>query len=613
MAIATTKPIISTVTRLGSYSTSFLRRIFNSHHGTRHDKADSTGSLPIVDEKNTFLGIAEKSTPSSQLAGSGTISRPLGTLENFFKRLADAGASANREHAAFFTVLQVRFPSHITNADDYISRAWEVVGQRFPALRAEISPPDEADPQKQPRATVKPFSKRSFRDTFSVHPDCPNVDVLFAAPSPIRSTSTCYWLPVPGQIVLRTSHWRADGFGQVLLTDIFMSTLADILQRGVDAPLDSSPSQQTLDAPIAPGLEDLIRKYVKDSPSETTGADIDLLMDTYTDGGKSIAIPTRPGSDGAVASTCARTAIRMSADSSAELTRACRAQRVSVTSALNAAIIRATAQYPQDAEADAYVIFAPVDLRGPLIEAGAQECLQPAGVYVSGLPLRIGGVVAHLENGESVPAKSFSALADELSAFYSQDLLRYKRPGDTSGKTVSLLQVAEPYLERMTQLFDGFPAPGCPYPKTPVISSLGKMDALIKREYTGSSEDGASGLRVTDFWVGIENATPMITFHPYSWGDELTLSAAWNESFYSNEIVLDSLEKIMKELGEGLKMDRVSYRVATGEYFSPLMRFMSPIHGSASKFFRGLGFVTQQRSNDILTFYSACCDSSIQA
>ncbi|TGJ87741.1 hypothetical protein E0Z10_g1064 [Xylaria hypoxylon] len=555
MATTTKKPIMLTMTsRLRSRSSLFLRRLFNSQHSTHDNKVDSTVWLPTIDEKKTPFIVSEKSTPLSQLAGSGTVSRPLGTLENFFKRLADAGASANREHAAFFTVLQVRFPSHIVNAEDYVARAWEVVGERFPALRAELSPPDEADPKKQPRVTIRPFDKHSFRSTFSVHPNCSNVDELFAAPSPIRGTSTCYWLPGPGQIVLRTSHWRADGFGQVLLTDLFMSTLADIVQRGVDAPLDNSLVQQTLDVPITPGLEDLIRKYVKDPPSEA--AEADILMHTYTDGGKSIAIPTRPGSDGALAGPSARAAIRMSPESSAELTQACRTHGVSVTSALNAAIIRATARYPQDAEADSYVIFAPVDLRGPLIAAGSQECLQPVGVYVSGLPLRIGGVVEHLETGESVPGKSFDALADELSAFYSQDLMQYRRPGDTSGKTVSLLQIAEPYLERMTELFDGFPAPGCPYPKTPVISSLGKMDGLIKRDYTGDSKDGASGLRVTDFWVGIENMTPMITFHPWSWGDELTLSAAWNESFYSNEIAVDALEKIMKELGEGLKMDR---------------------------------------------------------
>ncbi|KAI3333403.1 hypothetical protein F4824DRAFT_513313 [Ustulina deusta] len=564
MATTTKKPIMSSMTsRLRLQPGLFFRRIFNLQHRTRDTKLDSTECLPIIDEKQTLPRVSEKSTPLSQLADSSIVSRPMGTLENFFQRLAEAGASANREHAAFFTVLQVRFPSQVVKPEDHIARAWEVVGRRFPALRSEISPPEDGDSQKRSRITIRPFDKHDFQSTFSVHPDCPNVDVLFAAPSPVESTAKCYWLPGPGQIVLRTSHWRTDGFGQVLLTDAFMSTLADIIQRGVDAPLDEDDSSLTQQAPITPALEDLIRKYVKEPPSEA--AEADILMDTYANGGKSIAIPTRPGSDGAVASTCSRAAIRMSAESSSELSHACRAQGVSVTSALNAAIIRATARYPQDAEADSYVIFAPVDLRAPLIAAGAQECARPEGVYVSGLPLRIAGVVKHLETtGESVPGKSFGGLADELSAFYSQDLLRYKRPGDDdAAKTVSLLQVAEPYLERMTELFAGFPAPGCPFPKTPVISSLGKMDGLIKREYPCDDGDSDAKVRVTDFWVGIENATPMITFHPWSWGDELTLSAAWNETFYSREIAVDALEKIMEELGEGLKMEPVSYRVVT--------------------------------------------------
>ncbi|KAI0455415.1 hypothetical protein F5B21DRAFT_503469 [Xylaria acuta] len=581
------KPTADTMTsRLRWHSSSLLNRIFHFQNGGRDTKPVSTEQQPaglprrVINEKKAFprVSVSEKSTPPSQSAESTTDSRPMGALEWFFKRLGDKATAANREHAAFFTVLQVRFPSQVTNIEDYIARAWEVVGRRFPALRAEISPPDQTDPHNRPRFTVRPFDIHSFRNSFSTHPGCPNVDVLFGDSSPIRSTATCYWLPSPGQIVLRTAHWRADGFGQILLTDVFMSTLASIVQNGLDAPLDDSLTRQPTDAPITPGLEDLIRKYVKDdTPADP--ADADILMDTLVNGGQSIAVPTIPGSEGAVATKCSRAGVRMDAESSASLTRACRAQGVSVTSALNAAIIRATARYPQAPGADAYVIFAPVDLRAPLIAAGARECTQPTGTYVSGLPLRIEGVVRHLDGDDgggesvSVPGKSFDTLAEELSAFYSQDLLRYRRPGGDDaggggGKTVSLLQLADPYLEKMTDFFATFPAPGCPYPKTPVISSLGKMDGLVKREYAGGDDDDASSsspskLYVTDFWVGIENATPMITFHPWSWADELTLSAAWNESFYSREIVFDALEKIMEELGEGLKMDKVSYRIVT--------------------------------------------------
>lgn len=601
--------VLTIPSRIRSRSGSLLNRVFRLHkgRGIKSVSADWTSaSAPTraVGEEKSLSQVSLSNTEESRLSldapDSEPVSRPMGTLETLLKRLADAGSSANREHAAFFTVLQVRFPSKVANPKDYIARAWEVVGRRFPALRAEISPPDAGDPQKRHRLTVQPFSKHSFRSTFTVHPNCPNVDVLFST-SPIRSTATCYWLPTPGQIILRTSHWRADGVGQILLTDVFMSTLASVVERGLDAPLDDSFTRQPEGGAITPSLEDLIRKYVKDPPAEA--ADADILMDTLVRGGQSIAVPTIPGSEMAVPTACSRAAVRMSPESTAELTRACREQGISMTSALNAAIIRATARYPQDPKADSYVIFAPVDLRESLVAAGAYECAQPMGTYVSGLPLRIEGVVARPDGsrGETAPGKSFAALADELGAFYKQDVLRYQRPGDTSGPTVSLLRLAEPYIERMTGLFATFPAPGFPYPKTPVIGNLGKMDGLIKREYAGSSINNShnnsssnngreidavssssvplspppsSRLRVADFWIGIESATPLITFHPWSWSDELTLSAAWNDSFYSKEIAVDALEKIMEELGDGLEIDQVSYRMVYSEFRShpPFLR-----------------------------------------
>ncbi|KAI1115968.1 hypothetical protein F5Y14DRAFT_96916 [Nemania sp. NC0429] len=533
---------------------------------THIDWSPTSLPLPTMEEKTTSSPLPAEVRPQNPLEDPNTLSRPIGTLEMFFKRLGEFAVPANREHAAFFTVVQLRFPSEVTNPEKYIARAWEVVGRRYPALRAEVSPPDAADPKGRYGFTVRPFDKESFQSSFSIHPGCTNVDELFTPPSPMRSTATCYWLPSPGQIILRTSHWRADGFGQILLTDVFMTTLANILERGLDGVLDESLTELPLDGAITPGLEDLIEKY-SPAEAEVDPADADILMDALINGGKSIALPTIPGSEGAAATTCSRAGIRMSAESSAELARACKAQGVSVTSALNAAIIRATARYPQEPDTDAYVIFAPVDLRGPLIAAGAHvECAQPTGTYVSGLPLRIEGVVSRREEtGESVPGKTFTQLAGELSAFYSQDLLRYRRPGaGDDEKAVNLLQLADPYFERMTEFFATFPAPGCPYPKTPVISSLGKMDSLVRRGYEYKYDGDAAAERrvdVTDFWVGIENATPMVTFHPWSWADELTLSAAWNDSFYSDEIVIGALEKIMEELGEGLKMEHVSYRI----------------------------------------------------
>ncbi|KAH8727768.1 hypothetical protein GQ44DRAFT_824602 [Phaeosphaeriaceae sp. PMI808] len=327
-------------------------------------------------------------------------------------------------------------------------------------MRAEISSPITANLNHELLVTQQSFGEFDFRDTFLSHSDCPHVDSLLSTPCRKRGITTCYWLPGPNQIVLRAPHWRIDGFGLVMLSDILLSTLANLVRNGLHVPFNNSAQQQNNQ--VSPSLGHLI---------------------SNSEWGRSIGIPTLPESGTAKPTACARVAIRMSSMASEKVASACRAQGVSVTSSINAAIVRATTQFPQDSDADPYAIFAPADLRKSLIEARAKECLEPVGSYVSGLPLRIEGVTKHSKNGNCIPAKSFSTLACELNSFYSQDVQNYQHPGSASGRTVSLLQLAEPYIQRMTKLFSSFPLPGCPYPKTPVISSFGEMDTLIKSEY----------------------------------------------------------------------------------------------------------------------------------
>ncbi|KAK7754817.1 hypothetical protein SLS62_003131 [Diatrype stigma] len=543
--------------RVKSFKSLLLKKKFGR-------KARGLKSAPMVcqaESQSTGEGVffppyvEVKQTP---LAHSSSFSRPIGTLEKLFEDISEVGGGPiDREHTAFFTVLQVRFPPVVTRAEDHIARAWEEVGRQFPALRASISSSNRPDGNKQSMITVQPWSESNFRNSFTVHPGCPNVDVLFSTPSPRRTTATCHWLPDPGQVVIRTAHWRTDGFGLVLLSQTFLSTLATTLRAGISAPLSNNSASQPLSVP--PSLEDLVRKHVQDHPG--TAADADDLANIFVDGGRSIGFPTRPGASTAAPTVCERVAIRMDAGNSAKLVSACRTLGFSVTSAVNAAVIRTAARFPQEPGADAYVVFAPVDLRAPLMAAGAQECSQPTGNYVSGLPLRVDGVAKPSESGDSVPGKRFGELVHELGSIYSQDVTSYRRPDKADAKTLNLLQLSEPYIQRMAGLYSKFPAPGCPFPKTPVISSFGNMDTFIKQEYRSSSvvddDDAmlaATKLNVTDFWVGCDCARPMIVFNPYSWGGEFTLLAAWDHSYYSKEFVLDVLEKTMAELYEGLEM-----------------------------------------------------------
>ncbi|PQE09133.1 Cytochrome p450 protein [Rutstroemia sp. NJR-2017a WRK4] len=491
--------------------------------------------------------------PSKLTTGEhSSFSRHVGTLEDLFNNISEVKGSSNREHTSFFVVVQVQFPPTEANVEKHIARAWQSLGERYPALRAQISAPSKWDSSKQSSISVEPWDEEKFRTSFSTHPNCPNVDELFSTPSPKRTTATCHWLPDPGQVVIRTAHWRCDGYGLVLLADSFLSALADTLQKGSSAPLENNGTKQPLVVPES--LENLVRKHLP-APSPEETADVEELVAAWSKGRQSIGFPTRPtASTTTTPNMCQRAAIRLTAEDSAKLIGGCQTLGVSVTSAVNAAVIRTAAQFPQAPGADAYAIFAPANFRGPLIAAGAQECSQPTGNYVSGAPLRIDNAVG----------KSFGELADELNTIYSQDFTRYERGG--GAKALNLLQLTEPYISGIAKMFALNSSPGCPFPKAPVISSFGKMDMLVKPEYGGDSDDatGASKLRVTDFWVSCDCATPMITFNPYSWGGEFTLSSAWEDSYYEREFVIDALERTMAELIEGLETGPLSYRITTG-------------------------------------------------
>lgn len=513
-------------------------------------------------------------------------SRPAGAMETFFKKLGDSGPREGPEHGVCLCILQLQFPDTLSEAEaaQYIATAWETLGRRYPALRAEISEPpylvDEVG-RERPIITVRSSTEATFGETsFSTHPGSPSIDALFSTtPSLSQSkTATCHWLPDPGQVILRLSHWRADGMGTILLAHEFLSTLGNLVQFGheqnhVDFETVLTrwrqQQQQTQSSPptLSPSVEELVRKYLPPptNPEEASASAADALVRTLVDGPPSITLPTTGGGP----NTTSRAAIRLSMRASARLRDSCRASGFSVTCALNAAIIRATLSHiPNTPGVDpgSYSLFAPVDLRAPLMAAlpSVPEvqtyCSRPTGNYVSGLPLRIDGVAG----------KSFKVLARELAASYaSREAARGK-----------LLHLAEPYIDKMADLFATFGgSPGCPYPGTPVISSLGVLDGVIRETYpppkqqdgsndiaSAADQRGKPVLRVTDLWNSGECATGIMSLTPWSWAGKLTLSAVWNDRFYDRNIATKILHKTMEELEDGLGMpkQRDSYRIIYG-------------------------------------------------
>ena len=99
-------------------------------------------------------------------------------------------------------------------------------------------------------------------------------------------------------------------------------------------------------------------------------------------------------------------------------------------------------------------------------------------------------------------------------------------------KYISLLDLAEPYVQRTTKLFDAPVPEGFPPAQTPDLSSLGRVETYLQKEY-GSSERGV--VEVCNFWIRTEMLNRSVQFHTWGWRDELHLGACFNTSFYEKE------------------------------------------------------------------------------
>ncbi|KAF2965287.1 hypothetical protein GQX73_g8294 [Xylaria multiplex] len=485
-------------------------------------------------------------------------SRPLGNLEGFFKSLSDSGKPLNREHWVIHFVLSLKFPPFVTDPIPHLQYAWEILRLRHPTLGAILQEPESNNSRGS--LSVGPLNIREWTDnTFIVCPEYADADQLFSTLYP-TPTATCYWLPTSCEFVIRSSHWRIDGVGMASLGHEFMTTLAKVVTTNAGAPARDLFLTELLSSPssVPPSLEDLAiaqshSKSGEGDPILEAGAD--ELVSIFLRGVPSIGLPTRdPSTAGTVPGPSARVMTSLDVEKTTQVSAACRKMDIKVTSAVHAAIVRVTARFPQHPLCKSYAAFVPVDLRRALDKTATthtKNVSKVVGLYFSGLPLCV----------ENVFTKSFEEVAQDLATVYGRDLSRFWSPrpsaetqtGDLEGKTIGLLDLAEPYVRRTTALFNSPVPEGLPPVQTPDLSSLGRMESSIKKEYADESNDpnGNRKVEVIDFWVGTEMLTRNVQFHVWSWDGSLRLGASFNTSFYDKGFVAEVMQGVIAELLDG--------------------------------------------------------------
>ncbi|KAJ3459179.1 hypothetical protein MRS44_015252 [Fusarium solani] len=460
----------------------------------------------------------------------GTSVRPLDTIETFFKLLADGGAPINREHWAITVALRLKISQSVKEVTSVLRRTWITLARLHPNLTGRAHVSNSVDLPAQ-ILSVGPFNKDAWlAQTFFQHESIPDSTTLFTSlrPSP---TATCHWIPASQELCISSSHWRIDGIGMLMLANSFMSNLAEILRHDRNNP--------TIQGPLTPSLDSIVGSYLDE---ETTPmylrSTADTLVAEFVRGVPSIGLPTITGSLTAVPGPTGRQAYSFDINTTKTIVSACKKRDLSVSSAVHAALVRATATYPQHQLAKSYAAFFPTDLR-PYLSSPYNEEAFAVGMFCSGLPVTVPNVLG----------LSFDTIAEILNDVYRRDLTRMC--ADDEGKPQGMLDLMAPYVRRTTKLFNTPPPPELPPVENPDLSSFGKVEQYLQHEYA-FGQGGEDKVEVDGFWIGTETLARSLQCHVWTFKDQLTIQGCFNTSFYDREFVCEVLEKMKAELIEGL-------------------------------------------------------------
>ncbi|PSR79598.1 hypothetical protein BD289DRAFT_442204 [Coniella lustricola] len=467
----------------------------------------------------------------------GIFSRPLDTIETFFKWLADLGVPLKREHWGVSMALQLSFPTTISEADieACLRKAWLILSHQHPMLHARAT---------GNHITVSPLNEQEWlEESFFTHAEeSITLDQLFTSiePGPIVS---CHWLSGTHEVVIHGSHWRLDGIGSIKLSDRLLSALSTVLLLGAGLPLEAYGLDLT---PLfTPSLDEISLGFINEESTPAAVKNVaDKLLGTVIKGAPSIGLPLIPGSEKALPGPSCRVRVVLDEETTKSVVAACKSRALKVTSAVHTAIVQAVAAKPQHPLAKHYCITTAVDLRRRLPEGKNGDGPElAAGMFISPGLVFIEEPAAEDRDFMSIAKDFESTYGADMSTLYSSD----------DGTKVSITHATAPFARRIVPLLQMPQPEGMPPQNAPHLSSLGILDKYLKREYPIKGGDSGT-ITVEDFWLGGEMITPAVCCHVWTWRDRLNLAAVYNTAFFDKASVEDFMETVKQNLLKGLAL-----------------------------------------------------------
>jgi len=410
-----------------------------------------------------------------------------------------------------------------------LRNAWLQVRQQYPTLATEN--------RHECKVYTSPSSPAELEawldETFIVAPGKSWQDLYRAMVK--TKYMTMHFCPEASQIFVQGEHHSLDGRGAVTLIERFFRALA-----APASPHDLWRTDGTEVSRLPPRSEDLLPMR---SPYPGRGEQhaMELLgpMNTMT---SPIFLPVPSPLPGPSVFNSTHL-LKSDKATTAAITAACKAHRISVTAAWHAAVVLAT-QSIQAASSTSpagtqFGTFGNFDLRRYFPSSSAADDTHSISNHHAILPYVVSTLDSPPSKPSSVPSsapadvpkpKPFLILAKELDTFYKTNLTSSP---STLPSLPHLVRLLTPTLTK--PVLEG---------STPGLSSLGVVDRMIAGEYAG--EKGT--WTVEDVWFGDTARGPWLECFMWGFRGELVVSSCWNESFYAEGAVEGFHGKVLEVL-----------------------------------------------------------------
>ncbi|KFY43941.1 hypothetical protein V494_01738 [Pseudogymnoascus sp. VKM F-4513 (FW-928)] len=449
----------------------------------------------------------------------GRYEREFGSIEQFYRQIADAGAVIEKQQFLISCSIKLKESPSVTK----LQRSWKALRFLFPQLAAQ---PDEAG-FKLTYTVPSPESITTWmQETFIVDEATNSADNLYASLKP-TALFQLYFLPLSREILFRTPHWRIDGTGLQILQNTLLQILADGPPNIV---FDGSEITR-----LAPSLNEAAAVPRESAPHISQAADAEL--DGFRTGPPSIPIETLPN----ILPTCPqRYRTMFSADVTQQIISSCKVRGITVTTAAHSALVIAMQSYSQhDCDSSMggtggvkYTGITALDLRKYLSAPwnGPQSAVS---LYHTGLPFRI----------DLNKHRDFNAIAADMGATHARNLRH-----DESRNAVEFLTS---YVKKAVGALSATPEEPLKAPAFQTLSSLGVINNNLQSKRNGK----ASTVEIEDWWLSVEIINRVLGTTLWTWDGQLNLSVSYNGAFFERSFVEKFIDGWGRELTRALGVE----------------------------------------------------------